>query len=326
MINVSCAPEVRNCTFKNNYAQDFGGGMYNYMCAPTVASCTFQGNSADIDGGGLHNYGAWADTILRKCVFEDNAADGYGGAVMNYYAKCDTESCFFMNNTALCGGAIYNRGASNNSPITNCVFSGNEATQANGGGGAICDYFITDPLVVNCTFNDNTAAYGKAVLCYLAYGRYRNCIMWGDFGGQFYNVSGVPSVQYSDVRGGYSGTGNINSDPKFFDTGDSDGDDNTLGTGDDGLTLNSDSPCKNSGSNSAVPSYITTDVVEYRRIVGGTVDMGAYEFDKMISGNLWVSPSAFDITLSTGQSLTRVITITNTGGSSFDFHVLEVAE
>jgi parallel beta-helix repeat protein len=305
-------------TIEGGYADgagelSFGGGMYSYMCAPTVANCTFRDNHADIDGGGLNNYGAWSDTILRKCLFEDNRADGYGGAVMNFYAKCDTDRCFFMNNTALCGGAIFNRGASNNSPITNSVFSGNEATQATGGGGAICDYFVTDPWVVNCTFNDNTAVYGKAVLCYLAYGRYRNCIMWGDTGGQFYNASGVPSVQYSDVRGGYSGLGNIDSDPKFFAAGDLDGDDQTLATIDDGLGLKHTSPCIDTGNNTSA-SGLETDIAGIDRILDGdgsgapaaVVDMGAYEVFRLSASAIrFHTTSAYnDIGTDSGSGLT----------------------
>jgi hypothetical protein len=225
-------------------------------------------------------------------LFEGNRADGYGGAVMNFYAKCDTDRCFFINNTALCGGAIYNRGASNNSPITNCVFSENEATQANGGGGAICDYFVTDPLVVNCTFNDNAAVYGKAVLCYLAYGRYRNCIMWGDSGGQFYNYYGYPTVQYSDVRGGYSGLGNIDADPLFVDAGGPDGDDGIFGNYDDGLHLKPSSPCIDAGQDNqptdlGVPDHdaaYNERPFDYPGVNNnGTedeYDMGAYEASK----------------------------------------------
>ncbi|NIP25294.1 MAG: hypothetical protein GWN67_07430, partial [Phycisphaerae bacterium] len=77
------------------------------------------------------------------------------------------------------------------------------------------------------------------------------------------------------------GTGNINSNPKFGDSGDPDGSDNTFMTHDDGLRLNSDSPCIDAGNNTAIGN--STDIVGNDRKIDGdddataTVDMGAYE-------------------------------------------------
>jgi len=107
-------------------------------------------------------------------------------------------------------------------------------------------------------------------------------------------------VTYSDVQGGYPGTGNIDADPMFHDT---DGPDDTLGTEDDNLRLLPDSPCIDAGDNTAVPADtadldgdgdtsepIPFDLDGNRRIVDGdrdgisTVDMGAYESQVSIIG------------------------------------------
>jgi len=99
-----------------------------------------------------------------------------------------------------------------------------------------------------------------------------NCIFWSNSGGVFAG-DGVPVVTFSDVQGGWPGAGNINADPLFADA---DGMDNMVGTEDDDLRLKTGSPCSDTGDNSVVTE--PTDLDGSIRIVNGTVDMGAYEF------------------------------------------------
>ena len=66
------------------------------------------------------------------------------------------------------------------------------------------------------------------------------------------------------------GTGNITNKPAFLD----------LAGGN--LRLASNSPCLNAGDNAFAPG--ATDLDGRARITGGTVDMGAYEFQPGVSG------------------------------------------
>src|SRR5205823_1894750 len=109
-----------------------------------------------------------------------------------------------------------------------------------------------------------------------------NCITWNNSG--IYITGGSYTVSYSDVP--VSGTGNINTNPKFVRTP-SPGADAVWGTADDDygdLRLQSTSPCIDVGSNAAIPAGITTDIRGKNRIIdfpgvggGAVVDMGAYE-------------------------------------------------
>jgi len=72
-------------------------------------------------------------------------------------------------------------------------------------------------------------------------------------------------VRGTDIQGGYAGVGNINADPLFVNAAAGD------------LQLEPGSPCINAGSNAAVPAGVTTDLAGNPRILGGTVDIGAYE-------------------------------------------------
>jgi len=92
-----------------------------------------------------------------------------------------------------------------------------------------------------------------------------NCILWSNSPDEIY-PSTRARVSYSDIQGGWEGLGNIDLDPQPVDPN---GGDWHLGAG---------SPCIDAGDNTAVPPSVLTDLDGNPRIVGGTVDMGAYEF------------------------------------------------
>ena len=108
-------------------------------------------------------------------------------------------------------------------------------------------------------------------------------------------VGGAPDVTYSIVAGGQAGTGNLSANPLFIAT--------------DNLRLQATSPAINSGSNAAVPPGVTTDLDGNPRVVGGTVDMGVYEWQQLTSG----PPLSFGEQDVGSTSLTQTATLTNTG-------------
>jgi len=102
-----------------------------------------------------------------------------------------------------------------------------------------------------------------------------NSIVWENSaatGSQIYDdpFESTPTITYSCIQGGHDGEGNIDSDPLLDDDPLSDG----------YLTLQEGSPCIDAGDNSMVPSGTTIDLSGNPRISGGTVDMGAYEYQQ----------------------------------------------
>jgi hypothetical protein len=228
--------------------------MFNNDSNTTITNCTFSGNLATDFGGGMYNYNS-SDHVVTNCTFSNNSAT-YGGGMYNY---------------------------NNSSPtVTNCTFIGNSADSQ---GGGVCNDTNSSPTISNCTFSGNSATYGGGMYDYNSSDPVvTNCILWGNTAtneAQIYNWLSTPTVSFSDVQGGWTGTGNINADPLFVDAN---GPDNIFGTADDNLRLLPDSPCIDTADNSAVPTGIETDLDGRDRFVDGDcnttviVDMGAFEF------------------------------------------------
>lgn len=274
MSNFYCSPTVTNCLFSGN-SSNWGGGMYNYESNPTVTNCTFKYNWAKREGGGIYNYDSNSATFIN-CTFNGNRADDIGGGMENIQWSEPT--------------------------LINCTFSGNSASW---GGGMFNAYSL--PKLVNCTLTGNLADdYGGGIYNYSNSSQMlNNCIMWGNTatsGPEIYDdATSSSNVSYSDVQGGYTGTGNKDTDPCFLrvpnDGGDGWGDDPSTGGIDEGanddfgyLRLSADSNCIDVGDNNA-SDLPATDFEGHPRIIDGdcndtkVVDMGAYEFNYTYIGD-----------------------------------------
>ena len=280
------SPTVTNCTFSGNTAGYYGGGMYNSSgSSPTVTNCTFSGNTVgDNYGGGMYN--VYSSPTITNCTFSGNkAVYGGGGGMYNIYSSPTITNCTFSGNTAgYYGGGMNNV---NGSPtVTNCTFSGNSA--GNSGGGMYNQ--DCSPTVTNCTFSGNTAtSSGGGMRNSNSSPTVTNCIFWDNSassGAEIYNTSAAtPSFSHCDIRGsggsgvswdpalGADGGGNIMGDPRFVAPATPAGPDGLWRTGDDGLRLQSDSPCIGAADPVVAPG---TDILGLPR--GSPPDIGAYEF------------------------------------------------
>ena len=137
-----------------------------------------------------------------------------------------------------------------------------------------------------------------------------NCILWGNGTEINYTSTltsfGRPTVAYSDVRGGFVGTGNINADPLFANPAAAD------------YHLNPASPCVNAGS-ASVPNLPATDLDGAPRNVAGAPDMGAYES----TANSWFVDAALGNDANAGtftapfRTVTKAINIATNGQSMY---------
>ena len=212
------SPTITNCTFTahSGYA---GAVCFLGECSPRLTNCTFMGNSAVV-GGAL--VGSEVTFTLTNCTFIGNSGD-LGGAFYNEAGSATLTRCVFKSNTSsVAGGAILFFLSS--SWFHNCLFTGNSCSQY---GGAMYYWYGATPRVHNCTFADNSALDGNAIACddldiieppLSCNVSATNCI-FRDGGSEIYNGNdSVITITYSDVQGGWLGTGNIDTDPCFTDS------------------------------------------------------------------------------------------------------------
>jgi len=294
------SPTITNCTFTSNRSSGTGGGMdhditsyggggiCNDSSSPTISNCAFTSNIASYSAGGIDNENSSFPTI-KNCTFTSNSATYYGGGICNWNSSPEVQNCTFTSNSAGDhGGGICNESYS--SPIiTNCTFTSNSVSVSNGYGGGIFSESYSNPTITNCAFTLNSAYQGGGVMNGSSNPTITNCtftlnsasnggsgiynnasspiiknsIIYGNSGGNIFKDDwSFPTVTYSCIQGGYTGTGNIATDPLFVNA-----------PGD--VHLQAGSPCKDTGTSVGAPSV---DLDGISRPQGSGYDMGAYEF------------------------------------------------
>ena len=292
---------VREGTYRGpgNTDIDFRGKAVTLQSETGPENCIIDCNTPDTQHHRAFDFtaGERRATIIDGFTITNGHAY-YGGAAICEWADPTFIHCIFRNCTAEYGGAIYLFGSS--SAFTNCIFSGNSA----GYRSAALAAEYSDATLLNCTFSGNHVRnIGRAI--YATAGSWphtiklTNCILWNQIFPIFWpeiDSSGNAAVEvtYSNVRGGYAGVGNIDSDPCFVSPGywahkdDPNlhvwpNDPNALWIqGDYHLLL--DSPCIDTGDPNYVAQPNDTDSYGNPRIADGNadciavVDMGAQEF------------------------------------------------
>ena len=236
----SKAALVTNCTLVGNSAFSSGGGA----AYGTLNNCTLRGNCAFSDGGGAF------ECVLNNCTISGNSAVNYGGGASSS-GVVDSST---LNNCVVQGNSAPYGGGADYSTFNNCTIMGNLAYSD---GGGACNATLN-----NCTITGNSAGGSGGGA---SSGTLNNCIV-------YYNSATVEGANFFEATLNYcctspmpaGGSNNITSEPLFVN----------LAGGD--LHLQPTSPCINAGLNASAPGPVDLD--GNPRIVGGTVDMGAYEW------------------------------------------------
>jgi glutamine cyclotransferase len=208
----------------------------------TMSGFTFQNGYSSVNGG-VANLAATSELVILNSVITKNQG-GTGGA-------------FSVN-----GG---------NLKIRNSVISGNTAIDT---GSAI---YVANgkAYLVNDTVTANTSADGSAIN--QQYGAtvsgindivYGNLRVDGSTGASIFNGPLTATFTYSDIEGGFTGTGNIDVAPGFVDPA----------TGNFQLTAVSAAIDSGSASTSSLLPTVAIDLLGAARPQGAAYDMGAYEF------------------------------------------------
>jgi parallel beta-helix repeat protein len=239
----------------------------------------------DMGWTGLRFINSGEDDILSHCTinyvkkgvglitsdeyyYESDEENIYDGAIYCYVSSPTITNCKIINNLADKGGAIYL--VDSNSIISNTLIANNSSL----GGYLQCGGIFTEgsgtPGIKNCTIVNNLPG---GILTTLSDGiDITNTIIWGNERYQIQRDISNAVVTYCNIQEGFSGQGNIDTDPCFFEPSASAGYDY------DGLsanwTLRSSSQCINSGKEIQLPN---TDLTGNPRIYSDIIDIGAYE-------------------------------------------------
>lgn len=284
-------PVLKNCLIITNTAVS-GGGLYNDAheggdSSPTCINCVFQENKASSNGGGVYNYGyrGLCSPILTDCVLRRNSAVNGGGFYSNATFNAGKNNptltnCIIDDNTASSGaGLFFTSGfyAFLNPTLTNCLIDHNRASGYGGGFQVSATIGCSaEPTLINCILADNaagTAAAGMYSACssdsYITI-HLTNSIVWTNdytYDPGSNKIAPTYVVTYTNIQGGFPGTGNTNVDPLFADP---------LHYN---YRLGRNSPAINTGDPSSTTGTVSaTDLAGEPRIVSGRIDMGAYEY------------------------------------------------
>ena len=266
---------ITHCVIAENTASD-GGGIQCLDSTLVLTNCTVEGNTARRDGGGICLDGTL--TLMNSTVVGNIAAHDGGGIYQSGVSVM--VNCVVAGNRANYGGGIFQTGSRSsiiNCSITNCTIAGN-AADLNGGG----IYHAYSDLVVNNSIVVQNQALSEA--------------------GQGKDIYKVPPLVAAMPTGSISGRYNligitdgtltlsnaVVGDPKFVAipaTIDASTTGENYNPADWDLRLQSGSVAINTGHNSlAVDAHdqlLTSDLDGNPRIIGGTVDLGAYEYSSI---------------------------------------------
>jgi len=280
MYNESCSPIIKDCTFRNNRAIKAGGAISNVSASPQIQNCIFSKNRIVLGGrGGGAIFNSDSQSQIDKSIFIDNTSfDGtagaaHGGAIYSQQGQTEITNCVFSNNNGYYGGAIYN--SSTSMTAQNSIFSGNTATRD---GGALSDWY-SSIIVTNCTFTNNRSNYRGGAIFNIGStisgnATLTNSVLWDNtdnysqsINDEIYSVArGVIfpiNISYCNIKGGWAGEGNINSNPLFVDANNPAGADGKFFTLDDGLRLRINSPCIDAANGDTA---LLTDITGLERI------------------------------------------------------------
>lgn len=200
-------------------------------------------------------YPGGVSTVTGCAISNNTALTAYGGGAYVHGANAKIKNSRLFNNLAsvALGGGVYFSGGGT---VENCLLIGNRSGTTMGGNA----HFEGGGTMNNCTLSKGSASAGSGAR--MNGGAMNNCIVWGNNVDDLSVAAGTVSYTCSKVKA--SGTGNIDTDPRFVNTNAWD------------FHLRGYSPCVDQGT---MLSWTSSSIdLDGRKRINGAVDMGAFEY------------------------------------------------
>jgi hypothetical protein len=235
---VNSGPKISHNIIMENHSTWCGGGIECFQANPVISNNLIKENTAVFGGAGIYCYNS-APMISYNDINNNTATDylGLGGGIRCWISHVSLNNNIIHHNTTLGMGGGISCGASN-------------------------------PVLINNLFYGNVAGGGGGVYCSWANPEITNCILWNNSPSEMLtDPSSNPKITYSDIAGGWPGTGNFDIDPQFRDPVNNDFHLRTVACGDD-----DNSRCVDAGDPLIVDGLLDCDWGQG----GPRSDMGAY--------------------------------------------------
>ncbi|MCP4580937.1 MAG: hypothetical protein GY839_04925 [candidate division Zixibacteria bacterium] len=254
-------PLISNNRINSNIGYNWGGGIGLSMSNSIISNNIIEGNTAE-EGGGIRVSGSsslisnkirgntavlgggiymrWSSsTLICENTVKDNYAE-QGGGFYCYHSNPQFDNNLIVENQADSSGGGFYFNQTTNFELTNNNITNNSSNA--GAGGIMCD--SNSAVVIN------------------------NCIIRGNSGQQAAtDITSILEIEYSNVESGFTGDGNIDTDPLFRDPANGDYHLMAIVCGDP-----YDSPCIDAGN-----PVITDTLIDCSWGLGTShSDMGAY--------------------------------------------------
>jgi len=307
-------------TITNGHADDYGGGIY-IGSNPVITHCTITDNFAHDKGGGIHCQSS--SPLISHCIIKGNYAMRLiGGGICSWDASPIITNCIITGNSSGGGGGGIGLDKSN-AVISQCTITGNLDRWYGGG-----IYFsLGSTIITNSILRGNTASNGPEIAVY-SWGGFFPDAREGVVRNSVPYYTSELTVSYSDVKGGQMavyvlndpiwflldwGDGNIDADPCFVEPGHWESpvpppppppqpncctplmafyisSAHNLFWVDGDYHLLPSSPCIDAGDPNYVAEPNETDMDGRPRVMGGRIDMGAYEYILPIPAEVRIVP------------------------------------
>lgn len=223
-------------TITNGFAE-WGGGIHCWLSDPTLNNLIIKENIGNSHGGGIAC--TLSDPIITNVIIKNNSVNLNSGAGL------------------VCHDA---------SPLLTNVIITNNSAKWNGSG--ISCWGNSSPSFINVNITQNSCYHsGGGIGCFGSSRPFLgNCILWDNEPSEITNMGESMLVVYSDIKNGFEGEGNIDTNPLFIDAENGD------------FHLQSNSPCIDAGTAFYIWEGDTLVNLSTDDYVGYAPDMGAFEF------------------------------------------------